>query len=45
MGSRPTKLQRKNVLDWFDGRDKFDAFHRGVVDERAIAPLIEDDFE
>ncbi len=43
-GGMPTKLQRKNVLDWFEGRDKFGEFHRGAVDERKIAAIIEDDF-
>ena len=44
LGNQPTALQRQRALDWFDGRDRFDAFHRGVVDECVITPLIEGDF-
>lgn len=40
-----TKLMRDDVLAWFEGRDGFTNFHRGAADERAIAPLIEDDFD
>ncbi len=43
-GAAETKLGRAAVLDWFGTAPQFEAFHRGLVDERAIAPLIEDDF-
>jgi REP element-mobilizing transposase RayT len=45
MKSGPTKVMRGDVLDWFDGRERFEAFHRGVVDEKLIAPLIAEDFD
>ena len=41
----PHQVQREQVMDWFDGVKKFEAFHQGVVDERMIRHLIEDDFE
>ena len=43
-GAAETKLNRAAVLDLFGTVTQFEAFHRGLVDERAIAPLIEDDF-
>lgn len=45
MADVPTKLRRTEVLDSFQGREKFEAFHRGILDERVIAPLIEGDFD
>lgn len=45
MSSRPTQLQRGEVLDWFAGRERFAEFHRNAVDERLIAHLTEGDFE
>jgi hypothetical protein len=45
LSSRPTKLQRDEVLAWFDGREPLAQFHRGAVGEKLIASLIEDDFE
>ncbi len=40
---KPTRLNRDVVLAWFSGRESFDHIHRGVVDEQAIAALVEDD--
>ena len=45
ISNQPTRLQRDEVLAWFDGREQFIQFHRGAVDERRIMPLIADDFE
>ena len=45
MADSTTKLQRSAVLDRFLGRDAFASFHRGVMDESAIPPLIADDFD
>ena len=39
-GVQPTRLNRAMVLDWFGNAREFEAFHRGRVDELAIAPLI-----
>jgi putative transposase len=41
----PTKLQRDRVLEWFDGRQSFERFHREHADEKTIAKLIGDDFD
>lgn len=38
-----TKLSRNQVLDWFDDVMQFEAFHSRMVDERAIAFLIDED--
>lgn len=42
---KPTRLKRDEVLEWFQGREQFVAFHQMDVDERRIAPLIPDDFD
>ncbi len=36
-----TRLQRPEVLEWFGGVSQFEDFHRGMVDEKAIASLID----
>jgi putative transposase len=41
---RPTHLSRASVLDWYHGIAGFQQFHQGAVDERIIAPLIDEDF-
>ncbi|GAB3202996.1 REP element-mobilizing transposase RayT [Pontibacter aydingkolensis] len=39
-----TALQRKEVLEWFGGREKYKAFHdENAADFTSIAPLIEGD--
>ncbi len=42
-GSSATKLNRTEVLDWFGGEAQFEEFHRGMVDEKAVAALIDED--
>jgi hypothetical protein len=42
-GHAKTNLQRKTVLDWFGDATRFEAFHRGAVDERTIAQLVAED--
>ena len=41
--SATTKLNRAEVLSWFGGENRFEEFHRGLVDERAVAALIDED--
>lgn len=38
-----TKLNRAEVMDWFGGKSQFEEFHRGLVDEKAVAALIDED--
>lgn len=38
-----TKLSRAEVLDWFGDAAQFENFHRGMVDEKAVAALIDED--
>ena len=38
-----TKLNRAEVLDWFGNVTQFEDFHRGMVDEKAVAALIDED--
>ncbi len=42
--SADTRLKRTEVMKWFGGEGQFEAFHRGMVDEHAIAFLIAEDF-
>jgi len=44
LSTKPTRLRRDDVLEWFQGLDHFEDVHRYEVDERKIAPLIVDDF-
>lgn len=44
LSTKPTRLQRDDVLEWFQGLDHFEDVHRYEVDEGKIAPLILDDF-
>jgi len=41
LSAKPTRVQRDEVLAWFDGPDGFRAFHREAVPEDQIAPLVE----
>jgi len=45
LSTKPTRLQRDDVLTWFQGVDHFEDVHRYEVDERKIAPLVPDDFD
>jgi len=40
--AQPSRLNRSAVLGWFGDAPGFEAFHRGRVDESAIAALIVD---
>jgi putative transposase len=40
ISEKTTKLKRKEVLDWFDGRENFIQAHRNIVDEEFIEHLI-----
>ena len=42
-GAGDTRLDRTEVLGWFGNRAQFESLHRGMVDEAAIAALIEVD--
>lgn len=43
LSSKPTKVQRDEVLAWYNGRSQFADAHLTEVDERLIAPLLMDD--
>ena len=45
LDTKPTRLQRAEVMDWFGNTQHFQNFHQGIVDEKAIATLIGDDFD
>jgi len=45
LSTKPTRLQRDDVLTWFQGLDHFEDVHWYEVDERKIAPLVPDDFD
>ncbi len=38
-----TKLKRTEVLEWFGGKKQFEEFHRGMIDEKALETLIDED--
>jgi putative transposase len=44
-GIDATKINRTDVLDWFGGKEQFDEFHQGMVDEKIVAGLIKDDVD
>lgn len=44
IGQKPTKLERDTVLGWFDGQNKFQAFHGEGYRLDAISALVADDF-
>lgn len=44
LSSKPSRIQRAVVLDWFAGPLGFEQAHFLQIDEAAIAPLIEDDW-
>ena len=41
----PTRLNRDNVLEWFNGRESFESIHRTLTDDKTIAHLIGADFD
>ncbi len=43
LSAQPTRLQRDEVLAWFDGPDGFEAFHRQAVPQGRIASLVRED--
>jgi len=45
LSTKPTRLQRDEVLAWFDGATGFQAFHRQDLSEQQIASLVADDFD
>jgi putative transposase len=42
--NKPTKVQRDEVLAWYNGRSQFVDAHLPEMDERLIAPLLMDDW-
>lgn len=40
-----TKLNRAEVLNWFGDAAQYEAFHRGLMDEKAIAAVIDEELE
>jgi|CXWL01.1.fsa_nt_gi REP element-mobilizing transposase RayT len=45
IGNGQTKLKRDEVLDIFDGIKGFEEFHQGMMDEKKLAKLIDEEFE
>ena len=45
LSDKPTRLQRDEVLGWFDGAQGFTAAHQQEVDRHLLEPLIADDFD
>ena len=45
LSDQPTRLQREEVLGWFDGPQGFAIAHRRQPDTRLFSPLIGDDFD
>jgi putative transposase len=43
ISQRCTHLARDEVMDWFGNTSQFKEFHKGLVDEKQIAHLIEQD--
>ena len=44
LAAKETRVERTAVLDWFNGRQEFQAIHQQPADEKVIAHLIADDF-
>ncbi len=44
LSSKPTKLNRADVLDWYNGRAAFIAAHEAEPDAHLIGPLLLDDW-
>lgn len=45
LSTKPTRLKREQVLEWFDGSEGLVASHQQEVGEDEITPLIMEDFE
>jgi len=45
VGTGQTKLKRIEVLNMFDGLREFEEFHQGMVDDKKLAMLIDEEFE
>jgi len=45
VGTGQTKLKRDKVLNMFDGVKGFEEFHQGMVDEKKLTKLIDEEFE
>jgi len=45
VGADETKLNRAEVLNMFGGIKGFEEFHQGMVDEKKLAALIDDEFD
>jgi len=45
LSAKPTRLQRDDVLAWFQGAESFEDVHRYEVDGRKISPLMPGDFD
>jgi putative transposase len=45
LSNQPTRLQRDDVLGWFDGAQGFVAAHQIPIDDQVLAPLTPDDFD
>ena len=43
--TRPTRVKRDDVLEWFGGREAFQSTHQQETDERKIASLTLADFD
>jgi putative transposase len=43
LSDKPSKLQKAQVLDWFDGKKNYREFHTGYQDLKSIEELIVDD--
>jgi putative transposase len=43
LSDRPSRVQRRDVLEWFGGRAGFERAHVSMVDETIIEPLIRED--
>jgi REP-associated tyrosine transposase len=42
---KPTLLQREAVMEWFNGRDEFEAFHCGMTDEKMLEQIVSEDLD
>lgn len=45
LSPKPTRLDRDEVLAWFQGQPRFEEFHRSPVNQAHIASLVPEDFD
>ena len=45
LSNQPTRMQRDQVLGWFDGAPGFVAAHQIPIDDQVLAPLTPEDFD